>query len=980
MGPYFVDLYDPNSGFIAGATPLFTLTSSDIQFGPTQGPVRTVVSFSAYGLQPNAKYNLSLDWVKGAMSENLTGFSTDRYGNASGSFAVPKGDIPEAYFVDVQSAPGTPVLNSSTKFTVTQTTPSVGPSFGPVNTSFLIAAPELAPNTAYTLEFDTTPGTPQFVVANFTTLYNSTFPGRFTVPSTVPAGSYSVDLFQSRNATYTTSASGPFRVTRPVVSIGPSAGPLNTSVSVSATGLAPRTSYDGYLAGVFVSNFSTAADGSYSGRFSVPQFILGGPQAGFNLYQVWNGSTPFGSFIASALSPYTVTGSAPSVSTTPASGPVGTRITLNGSGLVARTAYDVVFYGASTQTSISYVITNVSSDANGSVNATFTVPAYVGGDVAGTPGTGSYYVGLLEQNSVNAFPIETSEFNVTTSSSVPVEAAAISTTSGPRGTTVSLSGVGLPPKTRFTASLNLTPLPGVNGVPLVGFNSALNGSFRATFTIPQNASAGTYFVDIFQSASGAYNLSAQQQFTVTPTWITSLFSFGPPNSSVFLQAYGLAPNTAFRVYLDPAPGSAFYFLSSFSSNRTGGFVGSSLIPSYVPPASYFVDLWSPTSGYLVSAPGPITTTLPSLSIAPTSGPGLTSLSVSAAGLEPNRVYSLRLDANAGVSDFLVSGFSTNASGSFTGSSNITPEVPAGIYSLDLFVTTFAGPTFVAAAATPFTVTSPTLSLSPSAGTPHAGPVGCQGNLSATGLAPATAYRVSIDSHLGVPSPGALAATFTTASDGSYAGPFAVPPALAPGYYYVDVFEVTSGNFITFPPPNWFVIEKPYLALVPSSGATGKSVTALASWYAQADTSVAVTGPGGGPLCVARLASFGHEGICRFTANATNAFEFTRAGANSTVTGTGSPGGDVAIATFVGTAPTGAQKMGSSSTFGARSFGVPQAAGPIRSLVLVARNPPGPLGFVSAADRSSDRAKDRRSRPRSCLGAGTGLAYRPVHRD
>jgi len=780
VGTYSVDVFrnavgpNPLSTYIVHAASPFTVTGS-VMIGPTQGPEGTQVTLTVSGLLPNQMCQVYWDLQRGALTQVISNLKTDRDGNYSGTFTVPQNFRYVPYYVDVQPVNGGPITTASSQFTVTKTSVTFSPTSGPGKTLVSIIVPNLVPNTAYTVAFDTVPGAIDFVVTNLTTA-SGTFYGTFNVPPNVLAGTYSVDIFQVANSIYTAAAMSQFTVTTANVTISPTMGPGNTSVLISATGLAPTMTYNAFFgsllgeSGIFLTNFTTAANGGYTGRFTIPFDILGQATNYLNVFQGSYGKNSYGTYIVSASSQFTVTAIPSFVLTSPASGPAGTLVTLNATGLAATTPYNIDFYQTQNQVFISYVVSTFISDANGNYNGTFRVPTYVNIGAVAPPG--AYYVAVLEQNSYWVLPLEDSTFTVTASlSSAAEQYAVITPTLGPVGTSVSLSGVGLQPSTAYRASLNLTTLPGVQGYFLKNFTTTASGSFNGSFTVPRNVPAGTYYVNLYQVATGIYNLSAQKQFTVTPiVTISSIYGFfGPGNSSEVISETGLMPKTQYTVYFDQVEGSADYFATSFTTPPGGNYSGFFTVPCNAPMAAYYVDVFGTAVGYVVSGsnlPDLFAVTTPSLTISPTSGPFNTSVSILATGLAPKAAYTLDLDPNPVAVDFLVQDFATDVNGSFNRTFNVPSGVPGGTYSVDLFKV--ASSTYIASASSPFGVT-PAITVSP-----IQGPLGAIVTVSGTGFSVSTTLTSLVFDSVTISS--CSAGSLTVSVMGSFSCTFKVPSA------------------------------------------------------------------------------------------------------------------------------------------------------------------------------------------------------------
>ncbi len=272
-----------------------------------------------------------------------------------------------------------------------------------------------------------------------------------TVPSGAGSGAVSVT---TPNGTAT--SSGSFTVTSSAPSISgfsPASGPVGTAVTISGSGFsgAAAVAFNGTGAVYTVNSASqitaTVPSGAGSGPISV--------------------TTPNGS--ATSSGNFSVTVAAPSIGGfSPASGPVGTAVTISGSGFSGATG--VAFNG----TGAVYAVNSASQ-------ITATVPG----------GAGSGAVSVTTPNGT-----ATSSGSFTVTSSAP-SISGFSPASGPVGTAVTISGSGF------------------SGAAAVAFNGTgavytVNSASQITATVPSGAGSGPISVT---TPNGSATSSAN--YTVT---------------------------------------------------------------------------------------------------------------------------------------------------------------------------------------------------------------------------------------------------------------------------------------------------------------------------------------------------------------------------------------------------------------------------------------------------------------------------------
>src|SRR2546428_1229295 len=174
------------------------------------------------------------------------------------------------------------------------------------------------------------------------------------------------------------------------------------------------------------------------------------------------------------------------ISLNPTSGPVGTTVTATGSLFLPGSVVTISYDG----TAVATTPGTITTDLSGRFSATFTVPAST---------AGSHTVNAKDAASNSA----SAQFTVTTPS------VSLNPTSGPTGTSVTVTGSNFVANSGITVKLDGTNLATTPAT----ITTTSTGGFTASFTIPSTSAAGLHTL----SATDASANSASAQFTVTAT-------------------------------------------------------------------------------------------------------------------------------------------------------------------------------------------------------------------------------------------------------------------------------------------------------------------------------------------------------------------------------------------------------------------------------------------------------------------------------
>ena len=201
--------------------------------------------------------------------------------------------------------------------------------------------------------------------------------------------------------------------------------------------------------------------------------------------------------------------------------------------------------------------------------------------------------------------------------------SSIAPTSGPVGTTLTLSGSGF-----GTVAGSVYFTPSGSTIPVVVPAGTGETNTSATAVVPNSLSAGTVSVAVYNYTTGL--LSASQNFTVTaaPALSSIAPTSGPVGTTLTLSGSGFGT----------VAGSVYFTQGSTTLKQAGspwsGTSVSTTVPSGLSAGSVAVAVYNSTTGLLSNSQNFTVTAAPTLSsISPTSGPVGTTLTLSGSGFE-----------------------------------------------------------------------------------------------------------------------------------------------------------------------------------------------------------------------------------------------------------------------------------------------------------------------------------------------------------
>ena len=468
---------------------------ASITLTPSTGPPGTLVTVHGGNFLPKSLASISFDGRSVATSQ------TNGAGSFSITFTVPTATILGSHTVKVM----TDLLHTaSANFGVTAPALTLTPSSGPVKTFVTLSGSGYGPNTAYSFCFQSSATAPCLAGTSSATTFTSTAAGAIPagISITVPAtGNSFVDISQGNTGTNFIVSSS-YTSTTATLSLNPSSGVLNTRVVISGSGYAPNTPYSF----CFQSSATAACPAGTQTVFTAN--ASGGIPAGKSTVTITNAANHFltisqgnlgGNSIIS--SSFTITNA--SLLLIPASGPVGTMVSLSGSGYTPNIQYAYCFQPSATTACPAGTATNFVSNATGAIPSGPGVTPRIT-----VPGTNNTFVVISQGNSI----LKSAAYTVTVVTS-PYKIN-LSPNSGTAGTPVVVTGTG------FASSSSVTIT--FDGNSVTKANTDTKGTFSATFDIPQSYGGGLGTVGKTVNATDSSSHTAIATFAVTTTGQSTL--------------------------------------------------------------------------------------------------------------------------------------------------------------------------------------------------------------------------------------------------------------------------------------------------------------------------------------------------------------------------------------------------------------------------------------------------------------------------
>ena len=329
-------------------------------------------------------------------------------------------------------------------------------------------------------------------------------------------------------------------------------------------------------------------------------------------------------------------------------------------------------------------------------------------------------------------------------------------TTGPIGTTVTISG------SRFTPSSNYTVTFGASAV--VYGVCDLAGNFYTTFTVPSHP-RGQRPVSVTTSALDTSNTVF---FTVTPQITTLSPTSGYVGDTVSISGTGFATSSSVTIYFDNVN------VGTTAANASGIFSG----VTFTVPESCKGNHTVKAADSIGYSPGVSFTTNQSMSITPTSGAVGDQITISGTGFAASKSVTFYIDDVVATA----TATTTGANGSFTNNTFTIPPTSSGIHTIKA---KDASDNFETAT---FTV-GHKMSI-----TPTAGITGDTVTVTGNGFGASKVITIKYDNIAVTTTPSAI----TTNVYGAFTGSFNVPAGAA-GTHLVEISDGTysaSADFVT----------------------------------------------------------------------------------------------------------------------------------------------------------------------------------------
>ena len=414
--------------------------AASITLSPTSGAASTTVTVTGSGFTASSTVYIYFSSDYANVGDNIADLSdceqvgadeANSSGYVSTSFAVPSVST-GTYYVYTSYTDG--VILTRNTFAVVPTNISISPTSGYVGDTVTVSGSGFAVSSTIYIYFDstslrtaTTNTSGAFSSATITV--PSTYWGSHTIKAVDASGSYDT-------ATFTVSQK---------ITVTPASGGVGDTVSISGTGFTYSSSVTIY----FDSTSMTSATTNSSGTFPSTSFAIPSSSRGSHTIKARDDSGNY------ATAAFTV---AHKITIAPTSGVSGTTVTVKGTGFSASQTITITYKDVAVSTTPA----SITTDANGSFTASFTVPAGLAGTYPVEVSDGTYIA------SANF----TATINVTTS---PVTTEA---SPGYVGEDMTISGTGFKPNSTITVTYTTEP------IVVATTTSDAKGAFSATFKVP----------------------------------------------------------------------------------------------------------------------------------------------------------------------------------------------------------------------------------------------------------------------------------------------------------------------------------------------------------------------------------------------------------------------------------------------------------------------------------------------------------------
>jgi hypothetical protein len=454
-----------NDGIISVSASLYV--TQQITLSPSSGAVGSTVTVTGNGFSANQ--SVTITFGGSPVITSPASIFTNSVGAFSATFAAPAA---AGRTTTVLASDG--VVSASAIFSLLASI-SLSMSSGNAETPIGVTGSGFGVNTTVSVSLDNTQ------VAQATANNNGSFSVSFNVPP-IFGGAHTVtasDGTFSASANFTVLSSA--RVTPP-------SGKVGSQVMVSGAGFSPSRSVGVTFDSTLIATVTTDDNGSFSTSANVPV-----SSGGAHIISATDGTLPANASFTTVAS----------MTVSPARGPMGGQVTVNGTGFAAASTVAIQIGGAT--------VKNTTTDATGSFTDKFVVPFLP---------TGSHNVNVTDGTNIAG-----TAFAVTVSFS-------ISPTTGHIGSSLAVSGNG------FSGTVAVK----YDDTTMATVAADLNGAFSAAFTVPT-------------SIHGPHSVSVSDSINKMET-IFTVDSTPPPIPTMLLpqsgSRQGAQPTLSWAPVTDPS--------------------------------------------------------------------------------------------------------------------------------------------------------------------------------------------------------------------------------------------------------------------------------------------------------------------------------------------------------------------------------------------------------------------------------------------
>ncbi len=509
---------------------IFNVVASAVTLTPTSGATGTVVTVSGINFAASATITIKFDNTN--IATNPTTVISSSTGSFSATITIPIAAIAGSHTITATDG----IKTQSAIFTVVARSITLTPTSGIVGSTTTVKGTGFAPSASITIKFDTVLSStnPSSIVADS----SGAFSASVTIPSTA-VGDHTISATDitgnTATATFSVIVSG-------TITLSSDNGNLGASITVTGSNFNPNSAitikFDTTVLPTTPATITTTSSGTFTAAILIPLTAT----AGAHPITAIDASGRVGSATFSVAQGGTIT-------LMPTNGVTGTEVKIVGSSFTANTQVQIKFGKITVATNPTALI----AGNDGSVQGIFYTPVGIT--------AGKYVVVATDA----AGKIGTAVFTILGAISIT-----LSPTSGPAGTTVTVSGSNFAPNTIVTITFDNNAV--TSNPSSIATNST--GAFTATITIP-SLPTGTHTVAIkvgTDTASATFTITQAQQalINISPT-------SGTVGTAVTVTGSSFTPHTAVIIKLDSS--ALTTNPASITTTSIGAFTVTITIPS-----------------------------------------------------------------------------------------------------------------------------------------------------------------------------------------------------------------------------------------------------------------------------------------------------------------------------------------------------------------------------------------------------------------